>query len=158
MKIFFDTEFIEDGTTIDLLSIGMVAEDGRVLYTENREADMSKASDWVKENVLPHLKNCGITKAEIAERVLAFVGKDKPEFWAYYCSYDWVVFCQLFGSMMNLPTGYPMYCNDIKQLCNSLGNPKLPLQTSNKHDALQDAIWTKEAYEFLRCHNVMSSL
>lgn len=30
MKFWFDTEFIEDGKTIDLLSIGVIAEDGRV--------------------------------------------------------------------------------------------------------------------------------
>ncbi len=32
MKIFYDAEFIEDGVTIDLISIAMVAEDGRELY------------------------------------------------------------------------------------------------------------------------------
>jgi len=41
--------------------------------------------------------------------------KDKPEFYAYYADYDWVVFCWLFGSMMNIPKGFPMYCNDLKQ-------------------------------------------
>jgi hypothetical protein len=29
MRFWFDTEFIEDGKTIDLMSIGVVAEDGR---------------------------------------------------------------------------------------------------------------------------------
>jgi hypothetical protein len=29
MKYYYDTEFIEDGRTIDLISIGIVAEDGR---------------------------------------------------------------------------------------------------------------------------------
>jgi len=28
MKIWFDTEFYEDGRTIDLISIGLVREDG----------------------------------------------------------------------------------------------------------------------------------
>ena len=28
MKFFYDTEFIEDGHTIDLVSIGIVREDG----------------------------------------------------------------------------------------------------------------------------------
>ena len=32
MRIFYDTEFLEDGKTIDLISIGMVAEDGREYY------------------------------------------------------------------------------------------------------------------------------
>lgn len=29
MKYWLDTEFIEDGKTIDLVSIGIVSEDGR---------------------------------------------------------------------------------------------------------------------------------
>jgi 3' exoribonuclease, RNase T-like len=37
VKIFYDTEFIEDGRTIDLISIGMVAEDGREYYAVNRD-------------------------------------------------------------------------------------------------------------------------
>jgi hypothetical protein len=31
MKYFYGTEFIEDGKTIDLISIGIVAEDGRII-------------------------------------------------------------------------------------------------------------------------------
>lgn len=30
MKYWYDTELIEDGKTIDLISVGMVAEDGRL--------------------------------------------------------------------------------------------------------------------------------
>ena len=29
MRYFYDTEFIDDGRTIDLISIGVAAEDGR---------------------------------------------------------------------------------------------------------------------------------
>src|SRR5688572_12710892 len=55
VRYFMDCEFIEDGKTIDLVSIGIVAEDGRELYAESLEADFSKANDWVRENVLAHL-------------------------------------------------------------------------------------------------------
>jgi hypothetical protein len=34
----FDTEFIEDGRTIDLISIGIVCEDGREYYAVNSDA------------------------------------------------------------------------------------------------------------------------
>lgn len=40
MKYFFDTEFIEDGRTIDLVSIGIVCEDGREYYAVSAEADL----------------------------------------------------------------------------------------------------------------------
>lgn len=38
-----------------------------------------------------------------------------PTFYAYYADYDWVLFCTLFGAMVDLPTGFPMYCIDLKQ-------------------------------------------
>ncbi len=42
-----------------------------------------------------------------------------------------------------------MYCKDIKQWCDELGNPKLPEQGKSEHHALADAKWNKEAWEFL---------
>jgi hypothetical protein len=39
-----------------------------------------------------------------------------PVFYGYYADYDWVVFCWLFGTMMQLPNGFPMFCKDLKQM------------------------------------------
>jgi 3' exoribonuclease, RNase T-like len=157
MRFFLDTEFMESGHLfpITLLSIGIVAEDGREFYAINREADWTLANDWVKENVIPHLRHANETTPklayiDIAHRVAEFVGSGKPEFWGYYADYDWVVFAQLFGKMIDLPKGWPMYCRDIKQWCDELGNPSLPAQESTEHDALADARWNKEAFEFLQ--------
>lgn len=175
MRYFFDTEFLEDGKTIDLISIGIVAEDGREYYAVNEEAEWSRISreEWLRENVLPHLPvlviPCGDgfrtdrldgahwrLRDEIRRDVLAFVGDDpKPEFWAYYADYDWVVFCQLFGRMVDLPKGFPMFCRDIKQLAVHLGSPKLPEQLSGEHDALADARWNRIAHEFLMTNDVL---
>lgn len=38
------------------------------------------------------------------------------QFYAYYADYDWVLFCSIFGRMINLPYGFPMYCRDLKQM------------------------------------------
>lgn len=90
-RYFFDTEFMEDGKTVELLSIGIVSDDGREYYAANREADQSKANDWVKQNVLPHLPADGSawwkTREEIRDEIVKFVraGVKQPEFWAYYC-------------------------------------------------------------------------
>ena len=154
MRYWFDTEFIEDGKTIDLISIGIVAEDGRALYLENRECNLDRASPWVKENVIPHL-NGGADRWDrvaIATDIRNFMDPDrygKPEVWAYYADYDWVALCQLFGTMMDLPKGWPMYCRDVKQLCDDLGNPKLPKQDTAEHHALADAKWTRDAWKYL---------
>ena len=76
----------------------------------------------------------------------------EPRFYAYYADYDWVVFCQLFGTMMQLPKGFPMYCVDLKQELDKfdLKNKakQLPKQ-ENEHNALADAIWTKQLHEFI---------
>lgn len=149
MRFWFDTEFIEDGKTIDLMSIGIVAEDGRTYYAECAECDLNAASEWVKANVIPHLTANITPREQIAREIVEFVGTGKPEFWAYYADYDWVALCQLFGTMMQLPKGWPMYCRDVKQLCDDLGNPTLPTQGKGEHHALADAKWTKDAYHYL---------
>jgi len=148
MKIWFDTEFIEDGHTIDLISIGLVREDGRTYYAESGECDISKTSEWVQKNVLPNLTGVKVPRSTIAQEIVSFAG-EKPEFWAYYADYDWVALCQLYGTMMQLPKGWPMYCRDIKQWCDAVGNPRLPKQDSVEHNALADAKWNLKAWEFL---------
>jgi 3' exoribonuclease, RNase T-like len=55
VKYWIDTEFIEGPYTIDLISIGVVAEDGREFYAESNEVDWSKASRWTLLNVRPQL-------------------------------------------------------------------------------------------------------
>lgn len=153
MKIWLDTEFVEDGRTIDLISIGMMREDNKGLYMQNVECDLTRASPWVKDNVIPHLTKSAhlpyvANRREIAAQIRLFAG-EKPEFWAYYADYDWVVLCQLYGTMMDLPEGWPMFCRDVKQFCVDLGDPKLPEAKNVEHHAYADACWTREAYEFL---------
>lgn len=150
MKIWFDTEFVEDGKTIDLISIGMVREDGGTYYAENGRCDHGRADPWVVENVLSHLQFGHAVKSpeRIAREIVEFVG-EKPEFWAYFCSYDWVVLCQLFGRTIDLPKGWPMWCRDLKQEAIRLGITDLPAQIGSEHHALADALWLREAWEYV---------
>ncbi len=179
MRYWYDTEFIEDGETIELISIGIVAEDGRECYAQSSEFYAPHANKWVKENVLPHLLLCvsggdqgtdensnfhfGVGRcksdscpwrsySQLRQDVLSFMAPDiygEPELWGYYSAYDHVAFCHLFGTMMDLPKGYPMYTRDIKQWCDALGNPRLPEQGKGEHNALADARWNRVAWEFL---------
>jgi hypothetical protein len=118
---------------------------------ESGEYVKAKCNQWVQENVLPHLAGANAMRSlsEIGRHIKEFIADDKPEFWGYYADYDWVVFCQIFGVMIDLPEGWPMYCRDIKQLCNERGNPQLPKQNSTEHNALNDARWNKLAFDFL---------
>lgn len=150
MRIWFDTEFYEDGDTIELISIGMIREDGKTYYAETWGAkELAEETLWLEENVLPNLTGNVVRQTRMRLDIVEFAGEN-PEFWAYYGAYDWVVLCQLFGTMMELPKGWPMFCMDVKQLAVMKGDPELPKQKSAEHNALADAIWTKEAWEFLQ--------
>lgn len=145
MKIFFDTEFIDDKDNLILLSIGLVREDGKTYYAEIAEADRSKRNKWVKENVLPHMKGPIKSRDLIAYEIAIFAGTN-PEFWAFFASFDWVLLCRLYGGLLAVPKNWPHYVNDILLLSRG---PKSswPEQKSIKHHALNDAIWNKELYE-----------
>src|SRR5262249_59006709 len=54
-RYFYDCEFIEDGRTIDLVSIGVVDEYGREFYALSTEFDDRTAVPWVRRNVLHRL-------------------------------------------------------------------------------------------------------
>ena len=253
MKYFIDTEFLE-GTqkgwfgkttkpTIDLISVGIVCEDGREYYAISKDFNLKEAWNrcdvtragftnsgmtpayekvyWIRENVLKPIwkeliekerqyymdmfkrinvwtkyidddyykftykefkrliKKYGKYNKQIAKEIKEFcsvnellgrgiIDRIEPkipdtinrniEFYGYYSDYDWVVFCWLFGKMIDLPKGFPMYCNDLKQtldekakhslakpITNNLNYPK----QINEHNALADARWNFELYKFL---------
>jgi len=191
MKYFIDTEFIEGFNKpllgkrrhfIDLISIGIVAEDGREYYAISNEYDYHNADEWVRENVIipmyidtVHGDNRNIFDAgnfhyaygksnkQIAKEILEFTGcwrdsifwragNDTPEFYGYYADYDWVLFCSLFGRMIDLPKGFPMYCRDLKQMADDSRidkkHPHYPKQLK-EHNALCDAKWNHSLYKFL---------
>ena len=262
MKYFLDTEFHEykrtwvekevghgysidhehSCDTIELISIGIVDENGGEYYAVCKEFDVHAAwnNEWLRDNVLKGIfdyilkeqeislpftlisleyliNGFGVTKAMIASSIECFVTEptvcvcplgdrvgnvlkymkenddvlewkkefpgytetkpSKPEFYAYYADYDWVVFCWLFGRMIDLPKNFPMYCRDLKQLmddkandlvnrvCYNSGNHTIwdlekgvselkkdfnyPKQ-ENEHNALADAKWNYELYKFLK--------
>lgn len=252
MKYFFDTEFHErikkpwfgkKHHLMELISIGIVDEDGRTYYAVSSDFDLKAAweNQWLRDNVLHPIykelrdiqneSTCerllyghlwqffsykslkmliswhGKKNDQIAAEIFNFVNPDlgfhitgysnssfrdpasemslhfakhnvtdikhhfyaQPEFYAYFADYDWVLLCSLFGSMMQLPPGFPMYCKDLKQYkdqaadrviydCNYTKEAKLimlealkdyPLNDNN-HNALSDAQWNYKLYNFLK--------
>jgi hypothetical protein len=142
LKYFYDCEFLEDGRVIDLISIGIVAEDGREYYAVNLDAPWRRIREhaWLMDNVVPHLpqphgdwrnhmpktwlfdRDHPDVKipATIAREVEAFIaagGADRAdnELWAYYGAYDHVALCQLWGPMVSLPGCVPMWTHDLMQ-------------------------------------------
>lgn len=186
MRIWYDTEFLEDGRTIELISIGMIAEDGRELYVVNEEIDTGSLHElicqhqWLMENVVPSLPlhvdtrgqkshgristssryqgffNLDMTSNEVMPRRMIrnavrdfILATPDPELWAWYGAYDHVALAQLWGRMIHLPKGVPMWTNDLKQECMRLGNPDMPAQDEGLHNALADARHNRVMHEFL---------
>ena len=205
MKYFYDTEFLE-GTqktwigrktkpTIDLISIGIVCEDGREYYAVNKDFNLKEAWNrydekvqhfsgdmgnqfpngikykeyWIRENVLKPIfqellysghkkaklplpkssekqftyKNLkkliqgfGKSNIQIAKELKHFIYekedvlynkqeldfnsvgdvKSKIQLYGYYSAYDHVALSWIFGKMIDLPKGFPMYTIDLKQM------------------------------------------
>lgn len=156
MRVFYDCEFSEAGNTKPIIpiSLGMVREDGEQLYICFKGFVAADCNEWVRENVLPLLPPrhdaAWLTQEEARRRIVAFCG-DRPQLWANCGAYDHVVLCQLFGAMVNLPKGWPYWTHDLQYLMEVTGTKKadLPDQVGNEHDALADAQFLKQCWDFI---------
>lgn len=165
IRYFLDTEFHEDGETIMPISLALVREDSASLYIEFEfDEERACANDFVCANVLPHLLGRERhNKSQAKAAILDFLGlpqhpaesKKDIEFWAYYADYDWVVLCQIFGTMMDLPKPLPMFCLDLQQWYWQLGCPKgvRPPKPLKAHNALADADWNLSFYKRLEAYS-----
>jgi len=168
VRFFYDTEFFEDGPQkpIHLISIGIVAEDGRELYLENNDfdPDIVPAGHFLVDNVFPWLYNQPdvlLHHEQIRDEVRKFLVEDSPqeshELWGYYSDYDHVILAQLFGRMVDMPDELPWYTLDLKQVLHmnrdyindQLDVNPIPAQDGVEHHALSDARWNKKVYDWL---------
>lgn len=60
MNLFFDCEFSGLRKNTTLISIGIVAENGKKFYAEFSDYDREQCDDWITENVIKHLRLSGI--------------------------------------------------------------------------------------------------
>ncbi|MBE9373136.1 polyadenylate-specific 3'-exoribonuclease AS [Saccharopolyspora sp. HNM0983] len=155
MRYFYDCEFIEDGTTIDLVSIGVVDEAGREFYAVSTEFDAARAGSWVRRNVLPQLpppadrrwRSRSAIRDELYDFLSPRSGGAQIELWAWFAAYDHVALAQLWGSMPALPQRIPKFTRDLRQRWEDVGKPKLPPAPNNAHDALADARHNLQRWE-----------
>lgn len=172
-RFFYDAEFLEDGRTIELISLGIFTEHGDYYYAVNAHMPWHRVleHDWLRENVVPSLPTLvggdtvGLdfghvhmrTRRQIAADVESFIiengddHRDGNELWAYYGAYDHVALCQLWGPMINLPRCVPMFTYDLMQLWHLAGKPDKPDQgPEDEHHALHDAVWNWELHKACR--------
>ncbi|MBN9611636.1 MAG: hypothetical protein BGO26_05120 [Actinobacteria bacterium 69-20] len=144
-RYFYDCEFIEDGRTIDLVSIGIVCDDGREYYALSSEFDPTRAGPWVAAHVLPHLPRPSDEswrpRSAIRDEVLAFLTEPglPIELWAWCAAYDHVALVQLWGDMTALPRAIPRLTYEIRQFWEMAGSPAVSSTGRDRHHALVDA-------------------
>lgn len=256
-KRFLGIPFGKTLNTIDLISIGVVSEDGRELYLISKEFNLKEAWSrcdnkveimygdmrnvfpegrrykeyWIRENVLKPifhhfidfeytarnrqerilgysspvntdftyinfkrlLKKYGLDRKSIRWELTKFILDPNDDVWGdwlscsnsywtaitdqhftkanlygYYSAYDHVCLAWIYGKMIDLPSGMPMYTKDLKQILDenltrsTPGNNPIAFSFKNNiklhkdyptqdnlHDALDDAKWNKKLHEFI---------
>lgn len=155
MKIFYDTEYAWE--KLELISIGMVAEDGRELYLQNSDCDLTQVNNWVKHNVVPHLERLDQLVYDVPGRekpwlrLYGIMGKvgdfcgENPEFWGYYSANDHFMLERMIGLMEFWPKTWPMITYDLRQALDDKGLKHIT-QPDSIHHALYDALWIRDTY------------
>ena len=134
MNLYFDTEFTGLHAETTLVSIGIVAENGKKFYAEFSEYDEKQCDDWIKENVLKHTILAG--NDALAKRLgedkdtTVILGSnayiqyalgewlkqfDSVQFVSDVCHYDMVLLIDIFGGAFDLPKNVSAVCHDINQ-------------------------------------------
>ena len=134
MKIFFDTEFTGLHKDTTIISIGLIDENGRTFYGEFSDYDESQCDNWIRENVIKHLKWSKEGPVEDFVNIYvnsweAFGSKEYikivlSEWLSKYdyvdlvsdcCHYDMVLFVDIFGDAWSIPDVVNPACHDINQ-------------------------------------------
>ena len=171
MKIFFDTEFTGLHKNTTLISIGLVAENGRTFYAELTDYDESQVDSWLEENVIKNLTiptggyignyddanvlgNSDFVRMHLRSWLETF---EKVEMWSDCLAYDWVLFNHIFGHAFSIPRNVYYIPFDLCTLLKVKGvDPDVSREefsgmadASRKHNALWDAEVIKACYEEL---------
>lgn len=181
MRIFMDTEFTGLHQQTTLLSIGLITEDGKAFYRELSDYthDEEQITGWIKDNVMPHLNWMSddpeveamgardtITTFQLRDQLEEWFGQlplssgEKIEMWVDTGHYDWVLFCNLWGNALNIPSYIHYQPCDLATFFKVLGlDPDTDRRafadmdpTKPKHHALWDAV------EMQRCHALLEKI
>lgn len=169
MDLDLACEFYENGRTIDLISLAIVAPDGEFFYAINQGMPFGPIfrHRYLPEHVMPYLPvreghfNPWDTEhpdyqfvmplASIAQGARKFITRySDPCLWADYGAYNHVVFAQLWGRMQDYPVGLPMWTANTQQEIRRLGSPAVPPMVGGDPTALRKAMHNQTVRKFLR--------
>ena len=172
MKFFLDTEFWDRGPDypLQVVSLALVAENGTSLYLANADFDWNSgelaadvSGQWLLANVRPNIHAASfllLSRDEFPGIISDFVGRllregEPAEFYGWYSAYDWVVLCQLFGGMVNLPKAFAQFCYDLRMVVEMVGLENLPPQ-QDVLCPLLDALWIRQLWRTLTTDALVS--
>lgn len=166
IKIVLDTEFTSLTQDAQLLSLALVAETGDKFYAEFNDYNPDIITEWVQANVIDHFEmnglktdfrvegstvKCKSDRQGVVEQLTKWLQQfDDIQMWADVPHYDWVLFCELFGGSMHLPSNVHYMCLDLATLLLANGidyrTERISLLEENEipetyriHNALSDA-------------------
>lgn len=169
MRVFFDSEFTGLYQNAALISIGLVAENGKEFYAEFDDYDRPgahKPDQWVEDNVIKkltikedylfHTLDNSSWKvkwntqniADALSRWFIMLYEESGgalEMWSDCLAYDWVLFCDMFGGAMHIPDCIYYIPMDICTLMKVKGvDPDISREEfvgmdGDKHNSLHDA-------------------
>lgn len=138
MRLFLDSEFTQLSAAAKLISLALVAEDGREFYVELQDTwQAGDCSNFVKEIVLPQLwgGEYAMPVIEARKALLQFLATYDEELEVVTDApiYDWELFCELAYENGRWPRNVRNYPTDATTLVSVSDGKELP------HHALLDA-------------------
>jgi hypothetical protein len=138
MRLFLDCEFTQLSSAAKLISVALVAENGREFYVELQDTwQLGDCSDFVKDIVLPQLWGGSYSLPIVQARVslLGFLTsfKNEVEIVTDAPEYDWELFCDLVYESGRWPRIVRNFPTDATTLVPTSEGEELP------HHALLDA-------------------
>lgn len=186
-NLFLDMEFTGLVQNTTLISIGLIDEDGRSFYGEMTDYDKSMVDEWLESNVISQLILGGeeawgggdyylesrddgestlfrgpmVDLKEVLLDWLNHYDEDEKVRVVSDCyAWDWVLFCEIFGGGLSLPSVVHYIPLDLATMFERSGiDPDVNRESfvgnadPRKHNALHDAKIIKECYEHLECRD-----
>jgi hypothetical protein len=135
-KLFIDLEFTGLHQATTPISLGIVSECGKTFYAEFTDYDRTQLNDWLEENIIPNtwvaINNPITSMGEVvgdsrwadvhvfgsSDYIKPFLEEwlsqfEKIVIWSDCLSYDWVLFCNIWGHAFSIPENIYYIAMDI---------------------------------------------
>jgi len=147
-KCHYNATTENDRLVLDLISLGIVCEDGREFYAEREGFDWATASEGL---TAPRLRQDGEPLAEIKRQLRRFMNEDpRVELWALDGTLEAFTLLTMLVDPSR-PSHWPRHYRDVMDLASAEGLTRLelPRQPIQPHDALEDAEWCRHVHDFI---------